>query len=113
MGQSWGSTGRDGSTAGPAERSSPGTSCPTGAGAWPPSPEALWERAAAVLRGCSQDDPRTVAEALADELGLGQLLADLRTAVRIVVAADTYHPVASFFVEGSEERQFIQRVLGR
>ncbi|ACU53980.1 hypothetical protein Afer_1042 [Acidimicrobium ferrooxidans DSM 10331] len=58
--------------------------------------------------GCANvSDPR----AILDTLGIGELLRRCEVAERIVRTADTYHPVAEFFVEGSEERRFIVEAL--
>jgi hypothetical protein len=45
------------------------------------------------------------------EVGVADLLEDLSVARSVIEAADGFHPVARFFVEGSEEREFILRVL--
>lgn len=59
-------------------------------------------------RDCDQiPDPR----AILDALGIGELLRRCEVAERIVRTADSYHPVAEFFVEGSEERRFIVEAL--
>ncbi|MCK4177155.1 hypothetical protein [Aciditerrimonas ferrireducens] len=79
----------------------------------PRSLEDLAVKATQVLRDAGVEDPERLAPALLDALGLPVLLARLAVAARIVTAADTYHPVASFFVEGSDERRFILEVLGR
>ncbi len=47
------------------------------------------------------------------EAGVADLLEDLALARAVVQAADTFHPVARFFVEGSLEREFIERTLRR
>jgi hypothetical protein len=77
------------------------------------SVEDLAVAATRVLRDAGVEDPERLVPSLLDALGLPALLAQLAVAARIVTAADTYHPVASFFVEGSEERRFILEVLGR
>jgi hypothetical protein len=45
------------------------------------------------------------------EIGVADLLEDLSVARSVIQAADGFHPVARFFVEGSEEHEFILRVL--
>lgn len=45
------------------------------------------------------------------EAGLLDVLEDLSVARAVVRAADGFHPVARFFVEGSLEREFIDRTL--
>lgn len=45
------------------------------------------------------------------EAGVGDLMEDLAIARSVVCAADGFHPVASFFVHGSREQEFILRVL--
>lgn len=43
--------------------------------------------------------------------GVADALEDLAVARAVVRAADGFHPVARFFVEGSVEREFIERTL--
>ena len=45
------------------------------------------------------------------EAGVGDLAEDLAVARSIIRAADGFHPVASFFVQGTAERELILRVL--
>lgn len=81
-------------------------------GSWPPSVDRLVAAAGEVLAPTVGDrDAATLAARLIEELGIARLLAELHTAERIVTAADTYHPVASFFVDGSGERQWVLDVL--
>ena len=81
---------------------------------WPTLEELRDTLAAAVHGDCKAtgDDRGRVDELLA-KLRLPELLEALAVAERIVTAADGFHPVASFFVEGSPERRFIVDVLRR
>ena len=45
------------------------------------------------------------------EAGLGDVLEDLAVAQTVLRAADGFHPIARFFVEGSAERELIVRML--
>lgn len=45
------------------------------------------------------------------EAGVGDLVEDLGVARSVITAADGFHPVASFFVHGSRERELIVRFL--
>lgn len=45
------------------------------------------------------------------EAGLGDVLQDLEVARSVIRAADGFHPVARFFAPGSQEREFIVRML--
>jgi hypothetical protein len=45
------------------------------------------------------------------EAGVADLAEDLTVARAVIQAADGFHPVARFFVEGSPEREFIERTL--
>lgn len=45
------------------------------------------------------------------EAGLGDVLEDLAVARTVLRAADGFHPIARFFVEGSAERELIVRML--
>ena len=57
----------------------------------------------------SEDD--TEATALLEALGIPKLLEALHVSERIICAADGFHPVARFFVDGSAEQQYILDVL--
>jgi hypothetical protein len=65
---------------------------------------ALTERAGATI---TLDQARDVLW----EAGVADLMEDLVVARAVITAADGFHPVARFFVEGSAEREFILRVL--
>ncbi len=43
--------------------------------------------------------------------GVGDLLDDLQVARSVIRAADGFHPVARFFVDGSAEQEFVNRIL--
>jgi hypothetical protein len=58
----------------------------------------------------SEDD--TEATALLEALGIPKLLEARHVSERIIVAADGFHPVVRFFVDGSAEQQYILDVLG-
>ncbi len=45
------------------------------------------------------------------EAGVGDVIDDLAVARSVITAADQFHPVARFFVEGSPEREFVERLL--
>jgi hypothetical protein len=81
-------------------------------GSWLPTIDRLVAVATELLTPTvGERDAATLAARLIEELGVARLLAELHTAERIVTAADTYHPVASFFVDGSDERQLVLDVL--
>lgn len=81
---------------------------------WPPTLHELREALATALHdGEATDADRRRAEEILEHLRLPELLDALAVAERIVTAADGFHPVASFFVDGSPERRFIVDVLRR
>jgi|GEM_PF-2949821 hypothetical protein len=77
---------------------------------WPPRLEDLVDRAAALLATGIPLGPDG-AQHLVEALGIGELVNACTTAHAIIRTADTYHPVAEFFADGSKERSFILRVL--
>ncbi len=103
-----------------APQSPPGASqpdpSPPGAGPAGPADLAALQAALAQAlhaRGATADlDPALAAELL-QQLGIPALVEDLAVAERIIRAADGFHPVARFFVDGSAEQRLITDVLRR
>ncbi len=88
---------------------------PSGAPAWPADPERMLQVLADNLAtgGNVTDDDRRRASELLHELGVSELLRIAALSERIIRAADGFHAVAGFFVEGSDERAYILEVLRR
>ena len=87
----------------------------SGAPVWPADPERMVEVLADNLAtsGAVTDDDRRRASELLHDLGVSELLRVVAVSERIIRAADGFHAVAGFFVEGSAERAYILDVLRR
>ena len=64
-------------------------------------------------RGATAGIDTDLAAGLLQRLGIPALLEDLAVAERVIRAADGFHPVARFFVDGSPEQRLILDVLRR
>lgn len=75
--------------------------------------DALAATVAELLRRAGHPVSLDVVRDVLWEAGAGDLAEDLAVARSVITAADGFHPVATFFVHGSRERELIVRVLGR
>ena len=58
-------------------------------------------------------DDRRWAEATLELLGIPGLLRSLELAERVLRFGDGFHPVARFFVDGSDEQAYVRGLMGR
>ncbi len=87
----------------------------TPVGPVPMTIEQMVDRLAAARRPgvpVSLDDRRWARSTL-EQLGISGLLRSLELAERVLRFGDGFHPVARFFVDGSDEQAYVRELMGR